>query len=206
MPPSLKATVAERLYWSYANLAMAEMAVHDRDSQYSRKHFMIRARLYSGLLKGTMSPRSLMRDQRIRMRLPQECMYCGGTHSLAIDHIVPTNRGGADKGDNAVWSCRKCNSSKSDKDLFAWWFEYRAGFPPLFAVRVYLKQAIAYYIDRQLMGHSWKEVYHTPFSILHIPTNYPEPENLIFSPFHARKSSHGVSICATDPNSTQSVE
>ena len=80
MPPSLKATVAERLYWSYANLAMAEMAVHDHDAKYSRKHFMIRARLYSGLTKGTMSPRSLMRDQRIRMKLAQECVYCGDTH------------------------------------------------------------------------------------------------------------------------------
>ena len=45
LPPSLKATIAERLYWSYANLAMAEMAVHDRDAVYSRKHSMIRARL-----------------------------------------------------------------------------------------------------------------------------------------------------------------
>lgn len=186
MPPSLKATVAERLYWSYANLAMAEMAVHDRDAKYSRKHFMIRARLYSGLTKGTMSPRSLMRDQRIRMKLPQECVYCGDTHFLAIDHIVPTNRGGADTGDNAVWACRKCNSSKSDRDLFAWWFECRTGFPPLFVVRVYLKQAIGYCIAQQLMNHLWADVQQHPFSFEHIPTSYPEPETLTFSPFHAR--------------------
>jgi len=189
MPPSLKATVAERLYWSYANLAMAEMAVHDRDPKYSRKHFMIRARLYSGLTKGTMSPRSLMRDQRIRMRLPQECVYCGGTNFLAIDHIVPTNRGGADTGDNVVWACRKCNSSKSDRDLFAWWFECRTGFPPLFVVRIYLKQAIAYCVAQKLMDHLWADVPQHPFSFDHIPTSYPEPETLTFSPFHDRKAS-----------------
>ena len=190
MPPSLKATVAERLYWSYANLAMAEMAVHDHDLKYSQKHFMIRARLYSGLIKGTMSPRSLMRDQRIRMRLPQECVYCGDTQYLAIDHIVPTNRGGADTGDNAVWACRKCNSSKSDKDLFAWWFDYRTGFPPLFVVRIYLKQAIAYCLAHNLMEHLWADCQHHPFSFEHIPTSYPEPETLTFSPFHARTASN----------------
>ena len=52
--------VSELLYWSYANLAMAEKAVHDREQKYSRLHFMIRARLLSGLTKRTMSPRSLM--------------------------------------------------------------------------------------------------------------------------------------------------
>jgi hypothetical protein len=188
MPPSVKATVGERLYWSYANLAMAEMAVHEQCAKYSRKHFMIRARLYSGLGKGSMSPRSLMHDQRIRMSLPQECMYCGDAHSLTIDHVVPLNRGGADGGDNAVWACRRCNSSKSDKDLFAWWFERRAGFPPLFVVRIYLKQAIAHCIDKGIMACPWTDVQDRSFSFEHIPTNYPQPETLIFSPFHARKA------------------
>jgi len=148
---------------------------------------MIRARLYAGLTKGTMSPRSLMRDQRIRMKLPQECVYCGDTQNLAVDHIVPTNRGGEDTGDNAVWACRKCNSSKSDRDIFKWWFEYRTGFPPLFVIRIYLKQAIEYCIANHLMDRLWGELHDKPFSFEHIPTDYPQPKTLIFSPFHARK-------------------
>jgi len=187
VPSSLKSTVAERLYWSYANLAMAEMAVHNQDAKYSRKHFMIRARLYSGLIKGTMSPRSLMRDQRIRMQLPQECVYCGDGKQLSIDHIVPVNRGGADTGDNAVWACRTCNSSKSDRDLFAWWAGRHHGLPPLFVVRVYLKQAIAYCIAAQLMEYPWESVTHGPFSFSDIPMEYPEPKELAFTPFHSRK-------------------
>lgn len=188
MPPSPKATVGERLYWSYANLAMAQMATHNKEARYSRKHFMIRARLYSGFTKGTMSPKSLMRDQRIRMKLPQECVYCGDAQSLAVDHIVPTNRGGVDSGDNAVWACRKCNSSKSDADLFAWWFESRSGFPPLFVVAVYLKQAIAYCIAQNLMEQPWADLKQHPFSFEHIPTEYPEPGTLTFTPFHARRA------------------
>src|SRR5688572_20627157 len=118
MASSDKITVAERLFWCYANLAMAEVAVHEKCASYGRKHFMVRARLYKGLRTGAMSPRSLMRDQAIRLKLPQECVYCGATGYLCIDHIVPSNRGGDDIGDNAIWACRKCNSSKSDRDLF----------------------------------------------------------------------------------------
>lgn len=157
---------------------MAEFAVRHGDAVFGPKHFMIRSRLYSGLMKGTMSPRSLMLDQRIRMTLPQECIYCGSTTALAVDHIVPRNRGGDDAGDNAIWACRKCNSSKSDHDLFAWWFQSRRGFPPLFVVRVYLKQAIIYFEDRKIMERVWADEPHHPFSVAHIPENYPQPSEL----------------------------
>lgn len=182
----LKSTVAERLYWSYANLGMAEKAVHDGDASYSKQHFIIRARLYSGFMKGTMSPRSLMRDQKIRMKLPQACVYCGVKQGLSIDHVVPTHRGGEDSGDNAVWACRSCNSSKSDRDIFSWWFESRPGFPPLFVIRVYLKQAIAYAIAHHLLAERWADIPSSPFSFQTIPTEYPEPRSLVFTPYHAR--------------------
>lgn len=188
MPTSPKVTIAELLFWSYANLAMAEMAVHNRDLKYSQKHYMVRARLYSGLIKGTMSPRSLMRDQRIRMTLPQECIYCGATNSLSIDHVISTHLGGADTGDNAVWACRRCNSSESGRDLFAWWFECCTGFPPLFVIRIYLTQAIAYCIDRELVNLKWAEVSDQPFSFRQVPTKYPDPPTLTFSPYHSRRT------------------
>lgn len=188
MPPPQKATIAEHLYWSYANLAMAEVATHYQEAKFSRNHFMIRAKLYSGLVKGTMAPRSFMRDQRIRMKLPKECVYCGETSHLALDHIVPINRGGADSGENVLWACRKCNSSKSDSDVFEWWFKHRAGFPPLLVIRIYLKQAIAYCNANNLMGRFVEEMDGHPFSFKHIPTDYPEPETLVFAPFYARKA------------------
>ena len=166
---------------------MAEMAVHDREAMYGRKHFMVRARLYAGLIKGSMSPRSLMRDQKIRMKLPQECLYCGSNQALSIDHVVPTARGVLDSGDNALWACRSCNSSKGDRDLFEWWFGCRLGFPPLFAVRVYLKQAVIHCTVNQLLDRLLVDAEQQPFALDKIPSNYPEPGVFIFSPFHARK-------------------
>ena len=50
-----RTTVAERLFWCYANLAMAEMAVHEGRTSYGRKNFMVRA-VYKGLTTGAMTP------------------------------------------------------------------------------------------------------------------------------------------------------
>jgi len=180
-------TIGALLFRSYANLAMAEMAVNNGDATYSQKHYMIRSRLLAGLKRGTMAPKSLMRDQRIRMALPQECIYCGQTENLTIDHVVATNRGGADVGDNAVWACRRCNSSKGDKDLFGWWFQTRDDFPPLFVIRIYLKQAIAYCVSHDLMNRQVTDVDQEPFAFRSIPTSFPEPRLLRFSPYHARR-------------------
>ena len=184
-------TVGERVYWCYANLAMAEMAVHEQFASYSKKHYMIRARLYKGLQTGTMSPRSLMRDQAIKMKLPQECIYCGSTTKLSIDHIVPSSLGGQDTGDNAIWACRSCNSSKSNTDLFRWWFSSRTGFPPLLVIRIYLKQAIQFFEARELLTSEWRTVDSGPFDLESLPQKYLAPGQLSFSPHHSRKAASG---------------
>ena len=69
-----------------------ELGIRKPDAEYTRKHFMIRARLYAGLINGTMSPRSLMRDQRVRMELPQKCIYCGSGIDRARLKYQPTTR------------------------------------------------------------------------------------------------------------------
>lgn len=44
------------------------------------------------------------------------CAYCGARSSrLTIDHIVPVSRGGTNKFENCVASCRSCNNKKGDK-------------------------------------------------------------------------------------------
>ena len=129
-----------------------------------------------------------MRDQRIRMKLPQQCVYCGALDSLAVDHIIPKNRGGVDAGDNAVWACRSCNSSKRDRDLFRWWAASRPGLPPLFVIQVYLKQAIAYAGDAGLLDVPLAVVDDAVFDFAAVPVDYPQPPGLIFTPFHAERA------------------
>ncbi len=45
------------------------------------------------------------------------CMYCAKqfvSSQLTRDHIVPTSRGGEDKWENVVSSCRRCNQHKAN--------------------------------------------------------------------------------------------
>lgn len=45
-------------------------------------------------------------------------IYCGSKKDLTLDHILPRSIGGPDITDNAVWVCKRCNTSKGDKRLY----------------------------------------------------------------------------------------
>jgi hypothetical protein len=167
-------TVGELLHWSYANLAMAHSAVTAKAEKYGRTHFMIRARLYAGLNRHTMNIGPLADDERLKMVLPQACCYCGSREFLSADHLIPTKRGGANSGDNLVWACRPCNSSKGARDVLEWLAE-RNEFPPVLLLRRYLKVAIEISVKRNLMDAPLAEAPELPFSLSAIPTVYPPP-------------------------------
>lgn len=170
-------TVGELLYWSYANLAMAHAAVTAKAEKYGRTHFMVRARLYSGLNKQTMNIGSIVDDERLKMVLPQACCYCGSCDHLSADHLIPKKRGGADTGDNLVWACRSCNSSKYAHDALEW-FAKRNQFPPLLLLRRYLKLAIETSRARNLLDVPLSMVPELPFVLSAIPTQFPPPAEL----------------------------
>ena len=104
-------TIREHIAWSYANLARADAALEDGAMEYQRVHHIIRQRLYSGLVSGRMSMRSLYQDERLKMTMPQACYYCGSLDDLAVDHLIPRIKGGADESDNLIWACRCCRPS-----------------------------------------------------------------------------------------------
>ncbi|MBN8427530.1 MAG: HNH endonuclease [Xanthomonadales bacterium] len=170
-------TVGELLHWSYANLAMAHSAISAKANKYGRTQFMIRSRLYAGLNKQTMSIGPLADDERLKMVLPQACCYCGRRDHLSVDHLIPTKRGGANKGDNLVWACRSCNSSKCARDALEWLAE-RNRFPPILLLRRYLKLAIEISRERNLMGVPLAAAPELPFSLSAIPQAFPQPGQL----------------------------
>lgn len=171
------ATIGELLYWSYANLAMAHAAVSQQAARYGRPHYIVRSRLYAGLQKETMQIGSLLDDERLKMVLPQACCYCGRRESLSVDHLIPQSRGGDHAGENLVWACRSCNSSKGACDVLEWLKE-RGEFPPLLLLRRYLKLAIQSCRDQNLMAMSLAGAPTVPFSLGAIPRIYPQPDQL----------------------------
>jgi|GEM_PF-2461720 len=48
------------------------------------------------------------------------CVYCGSNIKLELDHIVPLKLNGNSLHNNFVVACKKCNTSKSGRDVL-WW-------------------------------------------------------------------------------------
>lgn len=172
--------VKELLFWSYANLAMAHTAVDRKQEKYATFNYMIRARLFKGLTEDSMNIRTIFDDEKIKLLSGNKCSYCGATENLALDHIFPKELGGKDAGDNLVYACRSCNSSKGKKDLMEW-MDYKNTFPPLMISRRYLKLVIIYCIENDLMECSVEDLtnQNIPFNIEHIPVSYPKPCELL---------------------------
>ena len=175
--PMKPSTVGELLHWSYANLAMAHSAISANAEGYGRIQFMIRAKLYKGLNAGTMNIGPLADDERLKMILPQACCYCASHEHLSIDHLIPTKKGGANSGENLVWACRTCNSSKCATDALDW-LSRREQFPPLLLLRRYLKIAIELCRERDLMKTTIEDAPELPFSLAAVPLVFPKPSQL----------------------------
>lgn len=52
---------------------------------------------------------------RIYKRDGHQCVYCGSTKELTLDHVLPKSRGGSNDWTNLVTSCIKCNRKKADR-------------------------------------------------------------------------------------------
>jgi len=175
--PELK-TVGDLLYWSYANLAMAHAAIGKGESRYSRRHYMVRARLLKGLRGKTMSVGSIVDDERVKMEQGVVCCYCGSSTAITMDHLLPKRAGGFDSADNIVWACRSCNSAKGATDVLVW-YQQKKVFPPLLILRRYLKLAIAYCYERGSMDVALADAPEVPFRLDAVPIKYPQPAELV---------------------------
>src|SRR4051794_2756502 len=100
MQEPVLSTIGDALYWSYANMIMAERAVYDKSTSFQQLHFIIRNRMWSGLRNGKMKIGSLVKDARVKMRLKELCTYCGAGGRLTVDHLIPSIQGGRESGDN----------------------------------------------------------------------------------------------------------
>ena len=175
MPSITPHTVAELIYWSYANLAMAHDGINRGLTTYDKTSFIIRMRMYKGLLSGKLQVSSLFKDERWKMENGARCVYCGSTENLSVDHLFPCIKGGADHVENLVCSCKSCNSSKGKKDLMTWYNE-RGQFPSIMVLRRYLKLVLQQCQELDMMDKEWEEVDDSalPFRLSVIPTKFPK--------------------------------
>jgi hypothetical protein len=182
MPKLKYETVKEKIFWSYANLAMAHTGIVKQQENYGVFNFMIRAKLFKGLKTGTMNMRTIFDDEKIKLQTGMICNYCGSTKNLALDHIFPKKYGGLDNAENLIFACRTCNSSKGKKDLMEWMLT-QDKFLPLMVIRRYLKLTYEYCLKNELLDKKIDEIRNLelPFKIDTLPTTFPNPNELILN-------------------------
>jgi len=166
-------TLRELLYWSYANLAMVHNAVERKLNKYDIQSYKIRAKLYKGLMNETLNIRSFFSDKKLELKIGQQCYYCGNVDHLSIDHLFPKKYKGTDAGENLVYSCRSCNSSKGEKDLFEW-LNSQNNILSVLIIRRYLKLIINYCKKHNILDKNINEIQslQLPFKIKYIPIKF----------------------------------
>lgn len=172
-------TVKETIFYSYANLAMAHSAITQNREKYDRTNYMIRAKLFKGLMNGSMNIGTIFDDEKIKLQTGQICNYCGATNYLTLDHIFPRKLGGKDNAENLIYTCKSCNSSKGKKDLMEW-MNFKDKFPPLMILRRYLKLVFNYCLEHNLLEKNVCELkdINLPFRIDLLPIKFPAPNQL----------------------------
>jgi hypothetical protein len=141
MPPKYVQTVRQLIFWEYAKLIA-------RAAGFEGNYGFIVSR-YKKLDSGEMKWSSTIRDRLKELEKGLTCAYCGATSNLTADHIIPISRGGIDprvtkildSADNTVCACKKCNSSKRDRDIFEWYGQERVAEIPKLALSKFLKLA-----------------------------------------------------------------
>lgn len=138
-PPKYVKTVRDLIFWLYAELIA-------RAAGFDGNYGFVVSR-YKKLKSGEMKWSSSIRDHQKEWEKGKVCVYCGATKNLTIDHIIPASRAGVDprvgnlvdSSDNCVWACKKCNSSKSDRDIFEWYGKERIDEIPKLVISKFLK-------------------------------------------------------------------
>jgi len=139
--PKYVNTVRQLIYWEYAKLIA-------KAAGFEGNYGFIVSR-YKRLESGEMTWSSTVRDHEKELEKGMACAYCGSTDKLSTDHIIPISRAESNphievllnSSDNCVCACRKCNSSKKDKDIFEWYGAEKAETIPQLVLSKFLKLA-----------------------------------------------------------------
>ena len=138
-PPKYVKTVKDLIYWLYAELIA-------KAAGFKNNYGFVVSR-FKKLKSGEMEWSSTIRDHQKEWEKGKICAYCSSTIGLTIDHIIPQSRGIIDSrinnlldsSDNCVWACKKCNSSKGDKDIFEWYGKEHLDDIPKLVISKFLK-------------------------------------------------------------------
>ncbi len=110
MPPPAVKTVRDLIYWQYAKII-------SNSGGFGKTNWRFTMKKFKELKEGKISWNKI-REHVIEHERKDQCIYCGKSGNLTIDHLLPRIHGGPDTEKNIVWVCKSCNSKKGSKRLY----------------------------------------------------------------------------------------
>ena len=121
MPPKAVRTVRDLIFWQYAKI-IGKSSKFYREGDVSYGFVMGK---FKELQAGAISWSDILRED---LKMERQCAYCGSMEELSRDHIIPPRKLNPPPScrqlfeiHNIIWACKKCNSSKGEKDLYEWY-------------------------------------------------------------------------------------
>jgi len=108
---------AKNRRWCQANPEKAAAYAKQWAQEHPEKRAATQQRRRARKLGATIAP---FDESQVYERDGLQCVYCGSTDDLTLDHIVPLAGGGAHSIDNLTVACQSCNGSKGVKSLVTW--------------------------------------------------------------------------------------
>lgn len=149
MPPAVVKTVRDLIYWQYAKIIADSAGMGKREYGFVMNKFK--------QLKAKDISWNEIREYIKEREHSGECVFCGASADLSLEHLLPRKFNGPDTERNLVWICKSCNSSKGARRLYEY-FALQAGVEaakydvPRIAEGKYLKFAYETLKENSLLG------------------------------------------------------
>lgn len=151
MPPAIIKTIREEIFWQYAKLISKSAGFGIDNRAFQMSTFI---KLRDGKMKWSSAIGEYIKEHERK----NACIYCGSDEKLTVEHILPSSRGGPNIADNAIFVCKKCNSSKKDRRLYEWFGYSNKDKIPSIAEGKYLKLLYELHEKLGTLGINVKEL------------------------------------------------
>jgi hypothetical protein len=110
VPPAVVKSVKDLIFWQYAKIIAASAGIGKKDYGFVMTKF-------KQLRQGEIFWNEI-REYVKEKENADECIFCGATANLTLEHLLPRSHNGPDVEKNLVWICKSCNSSKGSRRLY----------------------------------------------------------------------------------------
>ena len=180
-------SIEDHILWAYSLLSVSRHIMKCEKSGKPHPYLGGRTKAANILMSSYQNKenniRTLDRDDALAQNATPVCAHCGSVApTYHWDHLIPRSKlNGRYVALNQVRSCPRCNMSRGDKELMAW-YRMNLAFPTLGVLRRYLKLCYFYSTQLECLGRPVEEAVMNglPFDPRELPRKFPPVEDLVW--------------------------